>query len=84
MSDTLLVSVGPKGRVVIPVQIRRALGLHEGTELLAMVDGESIVLIPRDAVKTRLRSIFAGVKTSMREELISERRAAAAAESRDS
>jgi AbrB family looped-hinge helix DNA binding protein len=69
--------------VVIPVEIRRSLGLHEGTELLAMVDGDSIILMPRDAVKTRLRSMFAGVKTSMRDELISERRAAAAAESRD-
>ncbi len=83
MSDTMLVSVGPKGRLVIPVEIRRALGLHEGTELVAMVDGDSIVLMPRGAVKTRLRSMFAGVKTSMRDELISERRAAAAAESRD-
>lgn len=83
MSDTSAVLVGPKGRIVIPVEIRRSLGLREGSELLAIVEGDSVVLMPRAAVKRRLRSIFAGVGTSMREELIAERRAAAAEESRD-
>lgn len=83
MSDTSTVSVGPKGRVVIPVQIRRALGLEEGSELLAMVDGDAVVLLPRAAVRSKLRSLFAEVGTSMRDELIAERREAAAAESED-
>lgn len=82
MSDTSTVLVGPKGRIVIPVEIRRSLGLSEGSELLAMVDGDSVVLMPRAAVKKRLRSMFAGVGTSLREELVAERRAAAADESR--
>ncbi len=68
---------------MIPVEIRRSLGLREGSELLAIVEGDSVVLMPRAAVKKRLRSIFAGVGTSMREELIAERRAAAAEESGD-
>ena len=33
MSDTAVVSVGPKGRVVIPAGIRRELGIEEGSEL---------------------------------------------------
>lgn len=78
MSDTTVVSVGPKGRVVIPVEIRRELGIGEGTELVAMVEGPAVVLVPRSAVKARLRSIFAGLPTSLREELIADRRAAAA------
>ena len=81
MSDTSIVSVGPKGRVVIPAGIRRTLGLHEGSELVALVEGEAVVLIPRSAIKSRLRSIFAGVGPSMRQELIAERRAEAARES---
>ena len=81
MSDTNVLSVGPKGRVVIPVQIRRRLGLEEGSQLLALVEGEGVLLLPRDAVKARLRGLFAGVATSMADELLRDRRAAAADES---
>ncbi|MEX0629451.1 MAG: AbrB/MazE/SpoVT family DNA-binding domain-containing protein [Chloroflexota bacterium] len=83
MSDTNVLSVGPKGRVVIPVEIRRQLGLEEGSQLVALVEGEGVLLLPRDAVKERLRGMFAGVRTSMAEELIRDRRAAAAKDSRD-
>jgi len=77
-----MLSVGPKGRVVIPVEIRRRLGLQEGSQLLAVVEGEGVLLLPRDAVKARLRGLFAGVATSMGDELLRDRRAAAADESR--
>jgi len=82
MSDTNVLSVVPKGRVVIPVEIRRQLGLEEGSQLVALVEGVGVLLLPRDAVKERLRGMFAGVRTSMAEELIRDRRAAAAKESR--
>jgi AbrB family looped-hinge helix DNA binding protein len=82
MSDTNGVAVGPKGRVVIPVEIRRQLGLEEGSRLVAMVEGEGVLLLPRDAVKRRLRQMFAGVRTSLADELIADRRAAAREESR--
>jgi AbrB family looped-hinge helix DNA binding protein len=81
MSDTSSVVVGPKGRVVIPAAIRRELRLQEGSELVALVEDDAIVLLPRSAVRARLRGMFAGVRTSMREELLAERRAAAAEES---
>ena len=81
MSDTSLVSIGPKGRVVIPVEIRRQLGLDEGSQLVALVEGDGVLLLPRAAVKQRLRGLFAGVSTSMADELIRDRRAAAAKES---
>lgn len=80
MSDTNLVSVGPKGRVVIPAEIRRELGIHEGSELVALVEGEAVVFVPRSAVKRRLRSIFAEMTTSLRDELIADRRRAAVRE----
>jgi AbrB family looped-hinge helix DNA binding protein len=78
MSDTSVVSVGPKGRVVIPAGIRRELEIEEGSELVALVEAEAVVLVPRRAIKNRLRSIFAATAHSMRDELIAERRADAA------
>ena len=83
MSDTSVVSVGPKGRVVIPAEIRRELGIQEGSELVAMVEGAAVVLVPRSAVKARLRSIFADVTVSLRDELVADRRAAAVREAAD-
>jgi AbrB family looped-hinge helix DNA binding protein len=81
MGDTSLVSIGPKGRVVIPVEIRRQLQLAEGTELVAVLEGDGVLLLPRHAVKRRLRELFAGSETSMAGELLAERRRAAAEES---
>ena len=77
MSDTFGVEVGPKGRVVIPAPIRRQLAIEEGTALVALVDGEGVLLLPRAAVKRRLRQMFAGVDASLSAELIADRRAAA-------
>ena len=82
MSDTSIVAVGPKGRVVIPAGIRRQLHLEEGSELVALVEGQGVLLIPRAAVKHRLRSMFAGVNSSMAAELQAERRAEVERESR--
>jgi len=82
MSDTDVLSVGPKGRVVIPVEIRRRLGLEEGSQLVALVEGDGVLLLPRSAIKRRLRGMFAGVGASMSEELVRDRRAAAAEELR--
>ena len=82
MSDTHLLSVGPKGRVVIPVEIRRRLGLAQGSQLVALVEGDAVLLLPRSAVKERLRGMFANVQASMATELVEDRRAAAKRESR--
>ncbi len=81
MSDTNTLSVGPKGRVVIPIEIRRRLGLEEGSQLVALVEGDAVLLLPRAALKRRLRGMFAGVGSSMADELVRDRRAAAAEES---
>ncbi len=81
MSDTHVVSVGPKGRVVIPVEVRRELGIREGSELVALVEGQAVVLVPRSAVKSRLRSMFADVGVSMGAELLEDRRREASLES---
>lgn len=77
MSDTTTVSVGPKGRVVIPVEMRRSLGIEEGSQLTAVLERDGVLLLPREAVRRRLREALAGVKVSLTDELLNDRRAAA-------
>ena len=40
------ITVEKRGRIVIPSEIRRALGIREGSELLIEVDNGRIVLTP--------------------------------------
>jgi len=74
------VYVGAKGRVVLPASIRHALGLVEGTELLARVEEGAVVLEPRVAAIGRLQALVrasVGQRASLADDLISERRAEA-------
>ena len=71
------VKVGPKGRVVVPAPIRKELGIEEGTELMARVEGDGIVLEPRAAALRRLRELVRAAVpegVSLTDELIAERR----------
>jgi AbrB family looped-hinge helix DNA binding protein len=71
------VKVGPKGRVVVPAEIRRELGIEEGTELMARVEGDGIVLEPRSAAIRRLQDLVTSIvprDVSLVDELIAERR----------
>jgi bifunctional DNA-binding transcriptional regulator/antitoxin component of YhaV-PrlF toxin-antitoxin module len=62
--------------------MRHALGLEEGDELLARVEGEGIVLEPRGVALRRLRSFFDSVPagTDLVDEILGERRREAARE----
>jgi len=79
------VRVGPKGRVVVPAPIRQALGIEEGTELMARIEGDGIVLEPRSAAIRRLQALFAHIPrdVSLVDELIDERREEARREERE-
>jgi len=70
------VPVGPQGRLVIPSEIRRQLGIVPGVILIAIVEDERLVLEKREAVLQRLRRRFAHIPAgvSLADELISERR----------
>ena len=75
--NAIRVKVGPKGRVVVPAPIRRELGIEEGTELMARVEGDGIVLEPRAAALRRLRALVREAVpegVSLVDELIAERR----------
>lgn len=74
------VVLGQQGRLVIPAEVRSALGLAPGDQLHLRLDGRSLVLErPRDAA-SELRGLASRVPNtrSLVEELLSERRRAAA------
>lgn len=79
MQDSLttnVVAVGPQGRLVIPSEIRRQLGISPGDVLVAVVEGERLVLEKREALLRRIRRRFAHVPAgvSLADEVIAERR----------
>ncbi|MBA3737174.1 MAG: AbrB/MazE/SpoVT family DNA-binding domain-containing protein [Actinobacteria bacterium] len=69
------VRLGPQGRIVIPAELRRELGLEEGTEMAIRSDGYRLILEPRAEVLRRLRRRFAKVPEgiSLADELASDR-----------
>jgi len=70
------VVLGGQGRIVIPAEVRSALGLIAGDQLHLHVAGDRLVLErPQDAVAA-LRRLAAGVPSnrSLVDELLAERR----------
>jgi AbrB family looped-hinge helix DNA binding protein len=69
------VLVGPQGRVVIPAEFRRILGLEPGATLIARIESGRLVLEKRENILARLKARFAKIPTevSLAEELIAER-----------
>ncbi|WP_183320051.1 AbrB/MazE/SpoVT family DNA-binding domain-containing protein [Flexivirga oryzae] len=75
------VTLGQQGRLVIPAEVRTALGLSPGEQLHLRIVGHSLVLErPQDAV-AELRGLATRVPRtrSLVDELLQERRLAAAA-----
>ncbi len=70
------VRIGPQGRIVIPAQLRRRLGLEPGEILTAHADEDRLVLEPVSAALRRIRERHRSVATgaSMVDELIADRR----------
>ena len=73
MSTNYEAIVQPEGRVLIPAELRKALGIGPGTRLVLSEWDGGVLLTPRDAIKKRLRDSFADIPGSMAEELIAER-----------
>jgi AbrB family looped-hinge helix DNA binding protein len=70
------VSLGRQGRLVIPAQLRRSLGLEEGDRLVARQEANRLVLEKPEQIKKRLKERFSQVPAERRpvHELIAERR----------
>ena len=77
--NPLAITLGPQGRVVIPVELRRQMEIQPGDTLSARVEDQRLILEKRSAILERLRQRFAHipVEVSLSDELISERRAEA-------
>jgi AbrB family looped-hinge helix DNA binding protein len=75
-SASTTVAVGPQGRLVIPSEIRRQMGISPGDVLVAIVEDHRLTLEKRDAVFERLRQRFAHIPAgvSLAAEIIAERR----------
>lgn len=78
MSGTSVVTVGDRGRVVLPAELRDRLGLAAGTVLVLVESPGGLALLTRDQLRARVQEDLAG--SNLVEELIADRRAAAADE----
>jgi AbrB family looped-hinge helix DNA binding protein len=72
-------TMGDRGRVVIPAELRQREGWTQGTTLLLIDTEEGVTLMTHDQLLARVRRSLAGAP-SLVDELIAERRQAAAEE----
>ena len=77
------VRLGPQGRLVVPVAVRKALGFQPGEALIARAEADRLVVEKAAAVERRLHEYFRKFEgRSLADELIAERRQEAAREGR--
>ncbi len=70
--------MGDRGRLVVPLELRVRLGLEPGSALLLVETPDGVVLTTREQAQRLVRAQLAGA--SLVEQLLDERRAAAAHE----
>jgi AbrB family looped-hinge helix DNA binding protein len=73
----LTTKVGPDGRILVPVELRRELSLAPGETLVVRVEDERLILESREAILRRVQDRFVGKITrnvSLADELIMDRR----------
>lgn len=71
------VNVLPNGRLVLPVHMRRQLGVERGGQIVAEIDGDVVRLTTADHALDEARALFRMFVSdpgSVADELISERR----------
>lgn len=73
----LNITLGQNGRIVIPVSVRKLLGLTEGQRFRIYLEDQKIVLEKTDDVIEKLKNHFSFIEESLSEELIQDRRKAA-------
>ncbi len=73
----LTTKMGPDGRVLVPVELRRELSLGPGETLVARVEDERLILESREAILRRVQKRFLDAiprDVSLADELIADRR----------
>lgn len=84
--EDMKVQVGPGGRIVIPANVREAMGVGEGTVLYARLENGEFTLSTPDAVVKRVQAAlrqYLPEGVSLVDELIADRRREAAKEEED-
>jgi len=75
------VRMGPQGRIVVPAELRRELGVEPEDVLVGWIDDDGrLVLQRREDIERELWAMMEGIETSLADELIAERRREAARE----
>ncbi|MGH9043166.1 MAG: AbrB/MazE/SpoVT family DNA-binding domain-containing protein [Acidimicrobiia bacterium] len=72
------VTMGDRGRLVVPAAVRDRAGLTEGTPLILLETPEGIVLLTREQLRDRVRADLDGL--DLVAELLADRRREAVAE----
>jgi AbrB family looped-hinge helix DNA binding protein len=78
MRGTYTVTMGDRGRLVVPVELRERAGLTEGTPLVLVESDGGVVLLTRNQMRDRVRNELAGL--DLVDELLVDRRRASADE----
>lgn len=78
MHGTYTAVMGDRGRLVVPAELRERAGLQAGTPLILVESPGGLVVLTRAQARDQLRRQLAG--TELVEELLTERRHAAAVE----
>ena len=79
-SDSAVGRLDAHGRVVVPSEMRRALGLEPGDKLAFFLEGETLLIKPLAAVEEELWAELAPLTGDLAGELIAERCEEAAGE----
>jgi len=75
MSGTHTVTVGDRGRIVVPADVRARAGLAEGTPLILLETPTGLVLLTREQLQARVRDELDGL--DLVADLLADRRRAA-------
>jgi AbrB family looped-hinge helix DNA binding protein len=80
--DTVILQIGPQGRMVIPASLRRAWKIKAGDIFLARIENDRLVLERPAHIVQRIKGRFAALQNqpSLADELMVERRSAAGQE----
>lgn len=78
MDGTYQVTMGDRGRLVIPAEVRARWGLTEGTSLVLIPTPGGVVLLKREQLKSLVRADLAGL--DLVTELLADRRGQASIE----
>ncbi|HLF00235.1 MAG TPA: AbrB/MazE/SpoVT family DNA-binding domain-containing protein [Gaiellaceae bacterium] len=68
------VRIGRQGRLVVPAELRRELGVEPNDVLVAWIDDGRLVLQRREDIEREIWAMVEGIEGSMVDELIAERR----------